>query len=195
MKLAIVLVINKGDIGNENQIEALKPLIEKQTIIHSGQLDFEGNVIPDFETYYYTIKDLTISHEAKFYQIVPFGVNPPTNLYDIDSYKVFYSKGDEDKIENHPRFFNWGLKRGTDYGADIAIYLEDYTKLSIDNLIFYLNTLIDVISKVEYAEDTSGKYATNKLLKEVGQLDETKDFNQSIIDYKTRIAEKGLEVG
>lgn len=195
MKLAIVLIHNKGNLGNTLQIEVLKPLIEKQTVLHSGQVDFKGNTIPDFETYYYTIKGLTIPHEAKFYQIVPFGVNPPTNLYDIDSYKVFYGKGDEDKVGDHPRFFNWGLKRGTDYEADIVLQLDDVASLDILNLPAKLNALIEPTNPTEFTEASYGRMATKKLLKEVGQLDEAKNFDAAIIDLKERVIKKGFVNG
>lgn len=132
MNLAVVIVHNKGDVENAAQIEALKPLIEKQTETHD-EFNESGEVVGQFETYYYTIKGLP-GHEVKFYQIVPFGVTKPANFDAIDSHKVMYGKGDEDKTGDHPRFFNWGLKRATDYGADIVIHLDDYTKLDISDI-------------------------------------------------------------
>src|SRR3990167_82240 len=142
MKLAIILTHNKTDAENIAQIEALKPLIEKQTVLND-EFDDQGNVIGQFETYYYTIKDLA-GHEVKFYQIIPFGVTPPPNLRDIDSHNVLYGKGDEDKTGDHPRFYNWGLKRATDYGADFVIHLNDETKLNITQLA----TDLQSVSKV-----------------------------------------------
>lgn len=130
MKLSIIICHNKGDVQNAAQIEVLKPLIEKQTELHD-EFNEAGEVIGQFETYYYTIKGLP-GYRVKFYQIIPFGVTPPSNLYDIDSHKVFYGKGDEDKTGDHPRFFNWGLKRATDYGADEVIHLGDYSKFSVN---------------------------------------------------------------
>lgn len=132
MNLAVVLVHNKGDLENAAQIEALKPLIEKQTEIHD-ELDQDGNVIGQFETYYYTLIGLP-DHQVKFYQIIPFGVTSPPNKDDIDSYKVFYGKGDEDKTGDHPRFYNWGLKRAAGYGADVVLHLDDHTKFDLDDL-------------------------------------------------------------
>jgi len=133
MKIAIVLTHNKSDAENIAQIEFLKPLIEKQIETHNF-LDDEGNPTEEtYETYYYTIKNL-VGYEVKFYQILPYGVKEPPNFNDIDSHNVIYRKGDEDKVGNHPRFFNWGLKRATDYGADIVIHLDDYTNFNISQL-------------------------------------------------------------
>jgi hypothetical protein len=126
----IGIVITHNKVDNAAQIEALKPLIEKQTEQHNG-LDEDGNEII-WETYYYTIKGL--EHKVKFYQIIPYGVTPPANLDEIDSHKVFYGEGDEDKTGDHPRFFNWGLKRATDYGADFVVHLKDYTKFDVADI-------------------------------------------------------------
>ena len=185
MNLAIIITHNKTDADNIAQIETLKPLIEKQTILND-EFDEQGNVVGQFETYYYTIKGL-IGHEAKFYQIIPFGVTPPPNLYDIDSHKVFYGDGDEDKTDDHPRFFNWGLKRGTDNGAEIVVHIEDITKFSVEDLAIQVNTLIDPTDKTEYTEDLSVKVASLTLLKEVGQLDETKTKQEAIEELKGKL--------
>src|SRR3990167_1633589 len=101
LKIAIILVHNKSDKENFNQIETVKPFIEKVTFL-IDVLDEQGDVIGQEEHYYYKVKDLNIDHEIKFYQIIPFGVTSPANLYDIDSHKVFYGKGDKDKIGDHP---------------------------------------------------------------------------------------------
>jgi len=191
MKLAIILTHNKTDAENIAQIEFLKPLIVKQTVFNDLYND-QGKVIGQFETYYYTIKGLPTDYEVKFYQLLPYGVKEPPNFNDIDSHNVLYRKGDEDKTGDHPRFFNWGLKRGTDYGADIVIHLEDYSKFSIADLPFYLTSLIDPTDKTEFVETNSMKISTLKLLKEIGQLDETKSISQSIVDFKAKIIEKGL---
>ncbi len=143
MNIAIVLTHNKTDTENATQISFLVPLIEKQIEVHN-EFDDEGNIIGQFNTYYYTIKGL-IGHDVKFYQIIPYGVTPPTNLYDIDSHKVFYGKGDEDKVGTHLRFYNWGLKRATDYGADVVVHLADETKLDIAQL----STDLQTTSKVD----------------------------------------------
>ena len=140
VKLAIVIIHNKGDVGNVAQINTLKPFITKITDINT-QYDEGGNPVGTFETYHYEIKNLPIQHELKFYQIVPFGVTPPSNFYDIDSHNVLYRKGDEDKTGDHPQFFNWGVKRGTDYGADYVIYLPDVTQFTKNKLQTLLSQL------------------------------------------------------
>lgn len=189
MNLAIVLVHNKTDAENIAQIEALLPLVDKATEILT---DSDGN---PYNTYHYEIQGLDLPHEARFFQIIPFGVTPPSNLYELDSHKVFYGKGDEDKTGDHPRFFNWGLKRGTDYGAEVCLHLEDPTQLSVDDLALQLTQLVDPNDKTELIEDAPGKLATLKLLTQVGQLKEDRSLSQAMTDLKTRVSEEGLEHG
>jgi hypothetical protein len=137
IKLAIVIVHNKGDVGNIAQIETLKPLITQITDVNT-QYDVNGKAIGTYNIYHYEVAGLSIPHELKLYQVVPYGVKEPSNFYDIDSHNVLYRKGDEDKTGDHPQFFNWGVKRGTDYGADYVIYLPDvsqFTKIKLQTLL------------------------------------------------------------
>lgn len=126
MNLAIVLTHNKPD--NSKQIEDLASLIEDNRTPEvdkegnpTGRMDKNGEIITRHT--HYNLKGLP-EHEVKFYQIVPFGVERPANMNLIDSHNVIYGKGDEDKVRNHKRFFNWGLKRATDYGADLVLHLD-----------------------------------------------------------------------
>lgn len=193
MNIAIILVHNKREEENEAQIEYLKSLVNKITDIND-QYDQEGNIIGTYETYHYELEGLD-GYEVKFFQVIPFGVALPPNLYDIDSHKVFYGKGDEDKMGDHSRFFNWGLKRGTDYGAEAVVYLENPAKLSIQDLAIQLNSLVDPDDKHEFAEDANAKVASLKLLKEVGQLDEAKTKEQAITELKAKNKVKGNKNG
>lgn len=194
MRIAIIITHNKTDAENEAQIEALKPLIEIQEEVFD-EYDSEGNVIGQFTKNYYTIKGLTLEHRASFFQIVPFGVTKPTNINEIDSHKVFYMAGDEDKTGDHPRFFNWGLKRGTDYGADVVIHIDDASKFDPTKIAIKLSKVADEKDKIEYAEDTYGKISSLKLLKEVGQLKEDQTLSYAITDLKSRVVEKGYKNG
>lgn len=169
--LAITLVHNKTDAENEAQITALKALLTEVT---DGPFTNEETG-ETWTTTHHEIIGLTIPHTVKVYQVIPFGVIPPANRGEINSGgMVYYGLGDEDKIGNHPRFFNWGLKRGTDYGADISLYLEDVSKFDITKLSTKFEKLIDKNDPMEFDEDVCGKLATVNLLKEKGQLDETK---------------------
>ncbi len=192
LNIAAIIIHNKTDAENIAQIDFLKPFIAKVTENHPSVTDPYGNVSPAYDTYYYIIKGLAIEHKVKFYQIIPYGVKIPTNLDDIDSYKVYYGAGDEDKTADHPRFFNWGLKRATDYGADVVVYLEDYTKFTASRAA---TNIAKLVNNVELVEATFGKIATLKLLKVVGQLKEDSPFASSLTDYKTRIIMKGLNYG
>ena len=198
LNLSITLVHNKTDVENEAQIEALLPLVVKVTTQQQQDTyNDQGEVIGQetVDIHHYELKGLNIPHQARFYQIVPFGVTPPPNLYALDSYKVFYGKGDEDKTGDHPRFFNWGLKRGTDHGAEISLYLEDASKFDVSKLITKLQRLEAKVDPTEFIEDASGKLATIKLLKQVGQLREDRPLAQAVTDLKTRVVERGLRNG
>lgn len=194
MKLAITITHNKTDAENEAQITALLPLVTKITDLNP-EFDEQGNQIGSFETYHYELKGLNIPHEVRFYQVVPFGVTPPPSLYKLDSHKVFYGKGDEDKTGDHPRFFNWGLKRGTDNGADISLYLEDASKFDPAKIMAMLEKLANKADPTEFAENVSGKLATLRLLKEVGQLKEDRAMSEAITELKTRVAQGGMRNG
>lgn len=204
MNISLTLVHNKTAKANEAQIAGVRALLDEVTEEIDG-LDEEGNIIPNaFIRTYYVFKGLDLPHEVTIQHIIPYQPlnksNPynavlPSNMSLLKGRNVQYGKGDEDKTGDHPRFFNWSLKRGTDNGADINIYLEDYTKFDVNNLAIQLNSLIDPEDKHEYAEDSSVKLASAKLLMRVGQLDETKSKAQAIADLKTRNVEEGFKNG
>lgn len=220
MNIAICLVHNKSNKANKAQLDALIPLIEKHTESHDEEVqdrtvtEVEEKYLDEFgaeqtrmvtqevlgepytatfETYYYTLKGLP-DYEVKFFQIIPFGVTPPPNIDAIDSHKVWYGEGDSDKQGDHPRFFNWALKRGTDLGAEVVLYMEDIKKLSIDDLATELNTLVDPNVKTEFIENQSAKLSTVKLLHDEGQLREDKSLSEELVDYKEKISEKVIEM-
>lgn len=215
MKIAVVIVHNKTDQQNQAQIDAILPFVEKITvpvtqtvqdrtlteIPHQSEFGYIYHETVEtlsepyevtVETYHYKVKGLNIDHEVKFYQIIPFGVTPPSNKDALDSYKVYYGEGDEDKTGNHPRFFNWGLKRGTDFGADIVVYLDDVLQLTTTKL---RNGLGKLRNDVEFVEETFGKIGTKRLLEKVGQLKEDRTFTQAITEYKQRVTQGGLKNG
>lgn len=193
VKIACVIVHNKTDAENKAQIDFIKPFIVKQVDHHSESTDPYGNVTPAFDTYYYKIKNLDVDHEVKFYQIVPYGVKIPPNLDEIDSHKVYYGKGDEDKTGNHPRFFNWGLKRGTDYGADLVIYLDTVLNFTVNKLKTVLSNI--TAQDLDLLESNWGKVGTVRLLRKIGQLDEKVSLTTAFADLKTRIISGGLKYG
>ena len=192
MKLSITLVHNKSPQDNEGQITALKSLLKE--VIDGPFLNEETG--ETWTTIHHEIIGLDIPHEVKIFQVVPFGVKPPANRYEINSGGiVYYEKGDEDKIGNHPRFFNWGGKRGIDCGVEIVIHLDNPAELNIPILKAKLLLLENPNDVTEFVEEVFGKLSTLKLLKEVGQLDETKGTTQAIIELKQRVLQKGLKNG
>lgn len=204
MKISISLIHDKPIMAqNEAQIEELKLHIE--TRFHEvPEYDEQGNLLEIIQVPYYAFKDLIEDHEVLIMHIIPFqpwnNSNPynaeiPTNLYDLHTRNVQYGKGDEDKISNHSRFFNWSLKRGTDIGGEVLVYIEDITKFSFAKLQLKLSNILDKKNKTEFAEDDYGKIASLNLLTEIGQLDENKSLSEGIIDLKQRNLEKGNKNG
>lgn len=199
MIIAIVIVHNKNAAGNRNQITALASHL---TEVRETRLDENGAVILDEETGQpvqflvgYRIQGIVRDHLCHLYQIVPFGINPPSNLYLLDSYKVFYGAGDENKTGTHPRFFNWGLKRGIDHGADVVIYLSDLASLTISDLDDKAGRLADLLGTLIFTESTWGKMGHRRLLLRIGQLLEDRTFDQAVTELKARIAAQGYTSG
>jgi hypothetical protein len=192
MNIAITLVHNKGNQKNSEQIEALKTFLK--TVV-DGPF-FDPNLQINYTTTHHEIIGLPFPHTVKVYQAIPFGEEGPDNRYDLNSGgMVYYRNGDENKVGDHPRFFNWGLKRGTDNGADISIYIDDYTKLDITDLAIYLNSLIDPQDPHEFVDGKFGKLATLTLLKDIGQLKEDKSQAEAIADLKDRVVKGGKKNG
>lgn len=204
MKLSITLVHDKPTMAeNEAQIEELKKHIETR-FREVPEYDEQGNLVTIHQVPYYAFKALLEEHEVLIMHIIPYQPwntsNPyeaekPANLGDLFTRGVYFGKGDEDKKGDHPRFFNWSLKRGTDIGGEVSVYIEDVTKFDFPKLQKKLTKLLDKNDSTEYAEDVYGKLATLKLLQEVGQLDESKTKDQAIIELKQKSVGKGFKNG
>ena len=200
MKIALVLTHNKTKSENTDQITALKGLL---TAVLIPAVDSDGNPYLDETSgeqkqlfVYYQLKDLPVEHQIYLYQIVPAGTEVPANFNDFNSHNVVYGQlNDSDKVEDHPRFFNWGLKRATDYAADVVLQIEDIVKIDLADLDKQIAVLIDSGNSTEFVETGYGRLSTPKLLKEVGQLKEELSFTEAITDYKQRIADKEITNG
>ena len=194
MNLAIGLIHNKNPATNRNQITALTALVERHVLNLAGQ-EFDPTTQDDvgISRVYYTIAGLSVPHEAIFFQVVPTGVNPPNNLYNLDSYKVFYSPNDNaDKTGSHPRFWNWTLKRGFDYGADISCVITDHLMFTVAGLQLQIGRLAD---RRVLVVPLWGLAASARLFREVGQLREDLGFSGALDDLRARIIARGLEHG
>lgn len=192
MNISITLVHNKTDAENEAQIQALSSHLKQVT---SGTFT-DPSTGQTYTITHHEIKNLNISHQVKVYQVIPYGVTPPPSRYLINSGGlVYYGNDNTDKIGEHPRFFNWGLKRGTDNGADISIYLTDVSQFSAQKLSGHITAITKTPDPTGFIEDAYGKVATLKVLKTVGQLKENMTFSQAVSDLKTRITQKGLRHG
>jgi hypothetical protein len=131
-------------------------------------------------------------HRVRFYQVVPFGVTSPENVDAINSQKVWYRARDEDKVNDHPRFYNWGLERGTDYGAEAVVHITDPVTYTTADLEIHLATLRN---SMVFREPIWGKVTALRLLREVGQLDERLTFDNALVDLRARIDAAGLGRG
>lgn len=160
MKIAITLVHNKTDAQNEAQIDTVLGLVERLTNTNTDPETGE-----EFSTYHYEITGLGIPHEVRFYHVVPFGVNKPSNLDELDGHKVFY--GPEYQMVEKT-FFDWGLKRGVDHGAEVSLYLEDLSKLDFKKILSKLQKVANKTDKTEFVQDAGGKIANLEYFKKGG---------------------------
>lgn len=189
--LSIVLTHNKGEQGNFDQIEALKSLLTLVT----ENIDILGNDDqPTGQTdqiKYYVFTDLNIEHRVQVFQIVPFGVKLPSNLDDVFSRKVYYQ--DETKTGNHPAFFNWGALRGIE-GGQVVYHIDNVSKLDPLSLANQLSKLTDTDDPTEWSENGSGILLTDKIIKQVGELDEELSKQDAVVQYKEAIVNSGSTV-
>lgn len=165
MNIAITLVHNKSDQENIDQINTLKALLTEVT---DGPFT-NPETGDSWTTIHHEITGLGTPHTVKVYQVVPYGVTPPPNRGELQSGGiVYYGAGDEDKTGNHPRFFNWGLKRGVDNGADVSLCIEDLSKLDFKKMLKKLQRVADKADPAEFEQDESGKIANLAFLKKGG---------------------------
>jgi hypothetical protein len=203
MRIALGLIHNKAGNGNRQQINALLPFVERHVVDTNG-VEFDPDVVDDVEILriYYTIAGLAVQHEVIFFQVLPFGVNPPNNLYSLNSRKVLYGQGDNDKTGTHPRFWNWGLHRAFNNDeADVAGLITDISQFTVAGLQFQLNRLID---RRVLVVPLWGVLASSRLMEivaarqpgqRVGEtlLREDMPFGSALDDMRARIVARGLE--
>lgn len=186
LALAIVLVHNKSDQENIDQIDAARSLVNE-----IAEIQFQEDTGEQVPKYRYVLKGAGEEVEVKFFQVVPFGVTPPTNLYSIRSPKVFYGKGDEDKTGSHPRFFNWGVKRATSSGADITLYLEDAKTITPGRI---RAEIAKTTNGGDFVDAVFGKIASKRLSR-VGELREDMVLPDAVSEYKERLTGRGIRHG
>jgi len=198
LKLSLGLVHNKGNLGNRQQIQNLLPLVVAhwETLLDpdTGEPIVDPISGDPVQGIWYSLSNLTIEHKVSFYQVIPYGVNPPNNLNSLNSSKVFYGAGDNDKTGEHPRFHNWLLRRGTGEGADICLYIRFPTLFGLVDLETRL-TLMANNDRLVLMEPTWGKMTALRCLSEVGRLAEDRPFDDAFTDLRQRIINRGLEWG
>ena len=193
LKLAITLLHDKTNTVNENRISTILGMLTKHeqtttemvsdrifkevqkvrkdsaTGVETPYTELEETATPEYEasftTYYYTINAIDIPHEVRFYHVVPFGINRPSNMDELDGHKVIY--GPEFQMVEKT-FFDWGLKRGTDHGADVSIYVEDLSKLDFKKLLPKLEKVKDKQDPTEFLQEAGAKIANVEYMKKGG---------------------------
>ena len=164
MKIAITLLHNESDAENEAQISTILGLIDRVTDTHE-EFDSEGISQGFFDTYHYEFKNFGIPHEVRFYHIVPFGFDRPSNMDELDGHKVYYGP---EFADTQKTYFDWGLKRGTDHGADVSIFVEDLSKLDFKKLLPNLEKVKDKQDPTEFLQETGAKIANVEYMKKGG---------------------------
>lgn len=187
MNIAIILVHNKGDEGNQQQIIDTLALLD--VVNETQEIEEINGTKKTISISHYRLKGT--SHRAKIYQIIPFGVMAPSNKNSIDSHNVYYGKGDEDKTGNHPRFLNWGLKRGVDYGGKVVINLKDPKKFNSARIKGHISKLNRSSDKTEFIDDEVGQLMSSRVIREVGQFNEK--HPSPIDELKSRIDKRGFK--
>lgn len=182
MRIVFVLVHNKGNQGNIDQINTLSSLLTKVSYTEEIR-DDNGNVIESIQVSYYEFNDSTTTHHAYVCQVVPYGVTLPTNLYDLESRVVFYGNNDQDKTGEHPRFLNWGLKKGAEHRTNAIIYIKNANQLTASSL----DNELDLIDTALLSEISSSIIIAGSVYADFGLLNESLTFANAIIDLENRI--------
>ena len=197
--IAIVLIHNKSDSENSAQISTLLSLLSEQNETIEW-VDFDGKTVSATHVYY-RFSDLLEPHRVDVYQVVPYGVIPPDNFYAVNSEVVYYyGAGNEDKIGDHPRFYNWALKKATyDSGftpaADLCIPVTDFSTFDLNNISKCIN---DVSGNCVLDSYSWGKiiHSDVQFLHDPREmvLDESKAIDIAFTDLESSITSTGLEV-
>lgn len=167
MKIALIVVHDKGELENITQVDELEALLV-------------GDVL---DPTLYTI--LGMAHTFRLIEIVPDGVTPPAHSLK-PTRRIIYGS---DQPGTTGQFFNVGLTRGIGYlGAECGVYLEDASTLNTLD-----ESLEKLMSGVEFLEKESfGKVATSAFFQAVYPvMDDTKTLTAALPTYKTEAEEKG----
>ncbi|MBI3984014.1 hypothetical protein HY346_01830 [Candidatus Microgenomates bacterium] len=190
LKIALVLTHNKGPLQNIAQVTFVESRTEVRQFaivddLGNPVLGEDGNPL---EIPYRVITALAQPHELVTFQIVPQGVTRPANMGNLEpSYKVIYGP---DQPSHTRRFFNWGLKRATDYGADIVAFLDATGSFSAG----------DLDNQFDFAERTWGRIIKARVQQALGAqrrqvLKESLSLTAALAGLRTRIDEEGLSRG
>lgn len=180
LRLAITLVHNKSNAENEAQISTILGLVDRhtqestetvrdRTIVENKEGTTEEVLGPEYQatfyTYYYTFKAITEPHEVRFYHVVPHGKAIPSNIDQLDGAKVYYGP---EFADTEKTYFDWGLKRGTNNGADVSIYVEDLSKLDFKKLLPKMEKVKDKQDPTEFLQEAGAKIANVEYFKKGG---------------------------
>jgi hypothetical protein len=189
LSIALCIVHNRTNLGNRQQITALAGLLTT----HYEPAPDATATARDWQ--WYSLTDLAVEHVVTVYQVLPAGVARPNNMNTLYGYNVIYGGGNADKTGEHPRFFNWALKRGVDNGADIAGYLRFPALFGANDL----NTAIGRLTSTRVLITRTWGWLLSPILlrtlRAAGEetLNETMLFDDAITDLRQRLTLRGLE--
>jgi hypothetical protein len=184
MVIAFVLVHDGTNLSNRQQIQALSTLIET----HADNLGNDPDTGEPVIDRYYTILGVTPSHRAIFLQVIPQGVQVPNNLRLIDSYNVYYGA---DQPSHNRRFFNWGIKRAIELGADAVALIQNVSLLTAVDIDL---TLANLRNQRIWEDRTWGRMITKRLFA-IGRLREDLTIAEAITNMKARLVAAGYTHG
>ena len=190
LNIALGIVHNKANAAaNRAQITNLVPLVVPHYLPEgSGTLEDNTGI-------YYTLSGVSTEHVVSLYQVVPFGVTRPNNMNSIDSHNVIYGNNDTNKTAYHSRFFNWLFKRGTDYGADVVLYVRFPNLFAAADLDLALARLTTTRVFLERVWGKAASVRLLRVLRSFGEetLSEALSFDAAVTALKVRIVARGLE--
>jgi len=141
---------------------------------------------------YRVFPGLARRHEIVCFQVVPQRTRRPANMDAVEpSIKVIFNEGGvNDQPSNVRRFFNWGLKRATDYGADVVLFLDNAAGFSEG----------DAETVLDFSERGWGRLVRAEVQRRLGAdrqqvLRENLSTTAAYADLRARIDEEGLSRG
>lgn len=174
MNIVLVLIHNKGDQGNSQQIiDLLSQLTPKNA--NASTYSMTG----------------VLNHTFSVIQIVPNGVNVPSNYQNIKT--ISSIQYGSDRPNTTGVYFNWVIRQALDLEADVVCYVSnaaEFTKVNVSAAETKLTTYHFLNN------EPFGKVITSSWVKVVKEkFDDTKSLVELIEIYKVWAQQKGMVNG